>query len=134
MAVELAVVLPVIIVVMVIAIDCLSFVGQCGRFDNLAAQHVLALAVSPGSESYGVSERAADVASALEADFPSSVHTVSVTADEGASTGAVTFTCTLSTVPWPLSAGSGSLLGMEIPASLDHDFAICVDCYTPGDL
>lgn len=38
MAVELAVVTPVILLVLVIAIDMLVFAGECARFDHIAAR------------------------------------------------------------------------------------------------
>ena len=135
MAVELAVILPVIIIICVIAVDCLVFVGQCARFDNVAAQRVLALAVSPDSDAYDLDCRIEDVSDALADDFSAFGQTVEVSADEPqALSGTVTFTCTLSFVPWPLTTSGGTLFGVGIPVSLDHDFAIAVDCYTPGDL
>lgn len=47
MAVELAVVTPVILLVLVIAIDMLVFAGECARFDHIAAQVVIAEGASP---------------------------------------------------------------------------------------
>lgn len=132
MTVELAVVLPVIVVVMVIAIDCLVYIGQCARFDNLAAQRVIALANSPGSESYETEARVEAVEEALSEDFSDWDQTVEVECDS--SGGADVYRCTLSFPPWPLSASGGSLFGTAIPAALEHEYALAIDQYTPGDL
>ena len=136
MTVELAVVLPVIIVVMVIAIDCLVFVGQCARFDNLVPQRVLELAVSPEADGYTTAQRKAAVKEALEEDFCDWGQSVKVTCEEADSAlgSSVVYTCTLRFVPWPLSAGGSTLLGSSIPVRLTHECSFAVDPYTPGDL
>ena len=47
--VELAVVLPVALVVAVIAVNALAFFGTCASFDRVARQTVCALATAPAS-------------------------------------------------------------------------------------
>lgn len=52
MAVELAIVAPIILVVLVIVIDMLVFAGECARFDHVAPQRVLAQAASASMDGY----------------------------------------------------------------------------------
>lgn len=53
MAVELAVTMPVMIVVMVITIDLMVFLGDCARFDRVAPELVRAAVASPAVDGAG---------------------------------------------------------------------------------
>lgn len=129
MAVELAVITPVILVVLVIAIDMLVFAGECARFDHVAPQRVIAQATSPPMDGYAGDARCAAIQSALESDFAKNGSSIEVTCeDAGAALASmVVYHCTFRFVPWPLSIAGA-------PASLEHGCSIAVDPYTPGEL
>ena len=122
MAVELAVLIPVVVVVAAIALNALSFMGLCARFDRVAAEAVRAEGTSPG---YGCYSRAS-CESAVEAAIEESLGDVPCATVEVSSTeiGAVTghdrdgvgllysfipthrrYSCTLSYTPWFLGSG-----------------------------
>ena len=136
MTVEFAVVLPVVIAVMVIAVDCMVFAGQCARFDNIAAQRVIALGVSAGRESYELEQRAADIEQALADDFANTNESVEVSCEraEGGLGEVYVFCCTLRFAPWPLSEAGASVFGTTVPLYLTHEYELAIDPYTPGDL
>lgn len=136
MAVELAVLLPVVLVVLAIAADCLLFVGECARFDHLAAQQTLALAVSPAKDSYGADERKEAVRAALEEEFSARGAQVEVEqSDAGIPlSGAVVYEFRLSTPPWPFHGSGSAALGVHAPELLQHSYRFVFDPYTPGEL
>ena len=69
MAVELAIVAPIILVVLVIVIDMLVFAGECAHFDHVAPQRVLAHAASAPMDDYDAGVRVDAIQAALEEDF-----------------------------------------------------------------
>ena len=129
MAVELAVVVPVILLIMVITVDALVFTSECARFDHLACQRILACATSPGKTGYALDSRAAAVQSALEADFAKNGSSVEVSVeDAGVPLASMNvFQCTFRFSPWPLSTAGA-------PLTLDHSCCLAIDPYTPGEL
>lgn len=129
MAVELAVVMPVLLAVMVIIIDALVFTSECARFDQVAPQQIIACASSPPNSAYDMEARVAAVQAALEHDFAKRGSSVSVSCqDAGVPLASMTtFTCTFRFVPWPLSAAGA-------PAALEHTCSLSIDPYTPGKL
>ena len=129
MAVELAVVLPTLLVVLVIIIDGLVFASECARFDQLAPQRVISLAVSPAKDGYDSGARSAAVQAALEADFARKGSSVSVSCEDAGVPLAsmTTYHCTFRFTPWPLSAAGA-------PAALTHSCDFSIDPYTPGEL
>ncbi len=129
MAVELAVVVPVILLVVVIAIDSLVFTSECARFDHLACQHILACASSPDKSGYALDARAAAVQGSLEEDFAKNGSSVEVSLeDAGVSLATMNiFRCTFRFSPWPLSAAGA-------PMTLEHSCSFAIDPYTPGEL
>ena len=88
--VELAVMLPVAIVVAIVVVNALTFFGTCASFDRVARQTVCAWAAAPaaGEDAGDVAARLADE---LEERFAESHTAVSVRA-EAASAGLVRFT------------------------------------------
>ena len=76
MVVEMAVVAPVMIVVAIIAVNLMWFMEACARFDRLAPDIVVALAVSPAGGEGGTQEHA--VTQALQ-EAMSDLRGVSVT-------------------------------------------------------
>ena len=137
MAVELAIVLPVLLVVMVIVLDCLAYLGECAKFDHVAAQVVLAQGASPASGGYSNKKRAKAVKKALEQQFEDVATSVSVKVNAGGGvplwrTG--TFTCTIRMAPWPFRSTSLSIFGLRVPTALKHSYKLTVETYTPGRL
>ena len=129
MAVELAVILPVILLVMVIVIDGMLFAGECVRFDHLAPQAIISLAASPAKDGYDAGARTAAIKSKLEADFAKRGCSVEVRSeDAGAAFASMSvYHCTFKFIPWPLSAS-------HMPAALEHTCDFAIDPYTPGEL
>lgn len=136
MAVELAVVLPVVLAVMVIVVDCMVWMGECARFDQVASQKVLACATSPAKESYAPETRVQLVSEALAAAFAERGQTVSVSCEDVQVPFAsmATYRCTLQMVPWPLSHPGATVFGISVPVSLEHECVLVIDPYTPGKL
>ena len=129
MAVELAVVTPVILLVLVIAIDMLVFAGECARFDHIAAQVVIDEGASPPTGEHDHESRLYAIEGALEIEFARRGSEVAVTCED---TGAllasmVTYRCILGFVPWPLSLASA-------PSMITHECTLSIDPYTPGEL
>lgn len=129
MAVELAVVMPIILIVLVIAIDMLVFAGECARFDHLAPQHIVAYATSPAMDEYAPEARVSEIQRALEADFAKNGSLVEVSCEDAgqALASMAVYHCTLRFSPWPLSMAGA-------PAMLEHECELAIDPYTPGEL
>lgn len=143
MVVEMAFIAPVMIVVAVICVNLMWFMEACSRFDRLAPDVVLALAVSPAGGEGGSQEHA--VTQALQESM-SGLRGVSVTVsakslrDDVASGAGFTmaphltrYECTLHYTPWPCAL---TIAGVEagIPACLEHTKSITVDRYRSGVL
>lgn len=129
MAVELAVITPVILIVLVIAVDMLVFAGECARFDHIAPQRVIACAASAPMDGYAQDARTGALQEALDADFSRRGSTVTISCeDAGMPLSSMTvYQCTLHFAPWPLSIAGA-------PAVLEHACSIAIDPYTPGEL
>ena len=129
MAVELAVVMPVILIVLIIAVDMLVFAGECARFDHIAPQRVLAQAASAPMNGYELGARTAAIRAALESDFAKEGSSIEVSyEDAGVALASMSvYRCTFRFAPWPLSIAGA-------PALLEHECNIAVDPYTPGEL
>lgn len=143
MVVEFAFIAPVMIVVAIICLNLMWFMEAASRFDRLAGDVVVAVAVSPAAGEGGSQEHA--VTQALqEAMSDLRGVTVSVSAKalwDDVSTG-VGFTmaphltryeCTMYYTPWPAAL---SIAGIEagVPARLEHVKALTVDRYRSGVL
>lgn len=129
MAVEIAVVAPIVLAILIVIVDMLVYANECARFDHLAPQRVLACAVSGSSDESGLDDRRAAIESALEADFNKNGSWVSIEcSDAGAAFASMTtFRCTFHFMPWPFSLSSAG-------PSIDHACALVVDPYVPGEL
>lgn len=143
MTVEMAVLMPVTIVVALVAYNLVRFVGACALFDRAAADCVIAHGVSP-SKGGGDGPDVESVRAALEGALPSESCEVSVEAEGSGSaaspSGAVTFplspslttfTCTLRYRPWPSSFVLAGV-GFSPPLALVHERSVVVDCHRPG--
>ena len=73
-AVEMVVVMPVLLAVVGIAINLMVYLGDCARFDRVAAEAVRTAAASPGYGDYGSSARAQKVQASIEAVFVDESH------------------------------------------------------------
>ena len=132
MTVELLVVLPVALVVAVIAVNALTFFGDCAAFDLVARSSVRVCAASPG---YGqdLGQSADAVRAMVEDEMGRDNLAVSVEVERG-SLGLATFTVTLRYVPTLFGMGlRDEVLGVRLPA-LTHRTALTVDPYKPGML
>ncbi len=130
--VELAVVLPVAIVIAVIVVNALTFFGVCASFDRVARQTVCAYAAAPAS-GQDTGSIAAQVAADLEeaTDLPNVA--VEVRA-EGLSSGLTRFTARVEYAPTLFGLGlRREVFGVALP-TLAHEVDMAVDVYRPGVL
>lgn len=142
MAVELAVLMPVIIVVGLIVFNLMRFVELCAAFDRIALDAIVSQGVSPEGEQ---SEQAAAQAikACVEEALASTACTVEVSAsstvDGGSGRGLsfpvspllTTYVCTLSYRPWPSSFVIAGV-PYQSPLVLKHERALTVDRFRPG--
>ena len=132
MTVELLVVLPVALIVALIAVNALTFFGDCAAFDRVARNAVRLCAASPA---YGqdAGQSADEVRAVVEEAMGREGLTVEVTASGGA-LGQVTFTATLGYAPTLFGLGlRDEVLGVRLPR-LEHQVSLTVDPYKPGML
>jgi hypothetical protein len=145
MAVEMVVVLPVLLAVVGIAVNLMVYLGDCARFDRVAAEAVRTQAASPGYGEYGSISRAQGVQSLIGQAFEGSSYlTFEVTASEsgfGTSAGGSdiafsllphqeTFLCHMYYRPW----GFGdSFFGIHF-SGIPHTREYVIDPYRPGVL
>lgn len=142
MAVEMAVIVPVVIVVALIVYNLCRFVEACATFDRVSMDAVISQGVSPPGEQSVASSTAA-VKSCIEEALAMSGCEVSVAVSsaEPVSLGTgltfpvspllATYTCTLRYRPWP---GSFVIAGVRFgpPVALTHERKLVVDRYRPG--
>lgn len=141
MAVELAVLMPVIVVVALMVYNLSRFVCLCAVFDRVALDSVVFHGVSPSgtqTEVVAVDAVEREIVRALDA---SDVCSVEVSAERvGVGGGATTFSlapgltrfrCVLSFRPWPSSFVMAGV-PYEAPLALRHERSLVVDRYRPG--
>lgn len=130
MTVELAVAMPVLIAVAVIAVNALTFFAECAVFDRVAHEAVRVHAAAPAygqdtGQSCALVEQ--DICMALDAD----------NLEVSVSCGAAGFDCeqfTATLVFHPTLFGMGlrsEVFGVSLP-SLIHATSYVVDVYKPG--
>lgn len=132
MTVEFMVALPVLIVVALIAVNALTFFGDCAAFDNAFRE---AVRVNASSPAYGqdTSQCVALVKANLDRGFERENVHVKVAA-EGAAGGTTAFQGTLEYAPTLFGLGlRQEVLGVQLP-NLQHSVQLSVDCYKPGVL
>lgn len=141
MTVELAVMVPVTIVVALIVLNLMWFVEACAAFDQAALDAVVAHGVFPAGEQTQAAA-VAQVESALEQalgrEGTCEVEVSAQAVSGGSETTSLVisplltrYTCTLTYHPWP------RLLRMpgvtyEAPLALRHERELVVDRYRPG--
>ena len=137
MAVELALLVPVVVVVALCVVNLMHFTELCVRFDRVAPDAVLVHGSSPSGNS--VTEvGTAEVQDAVEEAMGSGPFEVEVrvegrTSPGGHATldlaaGSVRYVCVLRYRPWPSSAQVAGV-GYVAPAWLVHVRAVVVDRY-----
>lgn len=139
MAVELAILMPIIIVVASVVLNLLHFAELCARFDTVSIDSVLTHAVLPAGHEYLTGIDAARDELALAIDDSAcdiEVRTEDAHHDGGGTTfglGAKTtrFICTVSYHPWPSSVQIAGFV-YQFPTPLRHERSIVVDCYRAG--
>ena len=132
MAVELAVLLPVVIVVALISYNVLRFTAACARFDRVALDCVISQGVSPpGSGASGSAAGLVEQAIREAMGEADGTFTVSVSERDASLPHLTCFTCELSMRPWPSQLViAGVRLGA--PNLLRHERQLIVDRYRPG--
>ena len=130
MTVELAVAMPVLIVVAVIAVNACTFVAECATFDRVVHQAVRVHAASPA---YGqdAAQSCMLVESEIRAALSDGALEVRV---EHAETGMDLDAFDVTLVFHPTLFGMGlrsSVFGVGLPA-LTHTVTYVVDAYKPG--
>lgn len=132
MTVELLVVLPVALIVAVVAVNALTFFGDCAAFDRVARNAVRICATSP-AHGQDVGRGASEICAVVEETMGRGNLEVKVEAS-GDVLGQVTFTATLRYAPTLFGLGlRDEVLGVRLPR-LEHRTALTVDPYKPGML
>lgn len=140
--VEMAVVVPVLLVLALIAYNIMLFVAATARFDRIAPDIVAAHAVSPSGEGDGSADDGVSVIeSQIEGAMAGYDVEIEVTCTEGGASsgddlltligGLRTYRCSMRMRPWPSSL---SIAGVDLgaPVSLAHHRDVTVDPWRPG--
>lgn len=140
--VEMAVVVPVLLVLALIVYNIMLFVAATARFDRIAPDIVAAHAVSPSGESDGSTDDSVGVIeSQIEGAMAGYDVEIEVTCTEGGASsgddlltligGLRTYRCSLRMRPWPSSL---SIAGVDLgaPVALAHHRDVTVDPWRPG--
>lgn len=141
MAVELAVLMPVVIVVALIVFNLCRFVELCAVFDRASLDAIASYGVSSeGEQSVQASKEEIRVHLA-EAVGNEDSCSIDVRSEglSGEGSGAVfvisplltRYTCELSYRPWPASLVIGGIEG-GVPLALHHERSLVVDRFRPG--
>lgn len=139
MTVELAVTLPVVIVVALVIYNLGRFVQLCAAFDQVSLDAMVSQGVSPPGEQTTFSATTA-IRSAVEAALPGDDFDIRVSAgglsgDDGAkftmAPHLVRYRCTLEYRPWP---GRLVIAGVRMgtPLRLRHERTLVVDRFKSG--
>lgn len=130
--VELAVVLPVALIIAVVAVNALTFFGTCASFDRVARQTICAYAAAPssGQDAGAVAQCVEDELLRSTGASADDVH-VSV---EASSLGLMRFTARVEYAPTLFGMEMrGAVFGVSLPR-LVHEVTMVVDTYRPGIL
>ena len=137
MAVELAVLVPVIVAVALVVVNVLRFSELCARFDRVASDAVVMHGVSPAGTSGDLSG-AEEVRAAIEAAMGDAACEVSVSVEAVSSgegralidvaAGTSRYVCRLGYRPWPSSMSIAGV-SASLPALAQHEKSVVVDRY-----
>ena len=140
--VEMAFVVPVLLVLALIVYNIMLFVAATARFDRIAPDIVAAHAVSPSGEGDGSADDGVSVIeSQIEGAMAGYDVEIEVTCTEGGASsgddlltligGLRTYRCSMRMRPWPSSLSiAGVYLGA--PVALAHHRDVTVDPWRPG--
>lgn len=140
--VEMAFVVPVLLVLALIVYNIMLFVAATARFDRIAPDIVAAHAVSPSGEGDGSADDGVSVIeSQIEGAMAGYDVEIGVTCTEGGASsgddlltligGLRTYRCSMRMRPWPSSL---SIAGVDLgaPVALAHHRDVTVDPWRPG--
>lgn len=139
MAVELAVLIPVVLVVALTVYNLGRFVQLCAAFDQVSLDAIVSQGVSPPGEQTTLSATES-IRSVVEDALPGDDFEIRVSASGGAEGGGTTFslsalqtryTCTLEYRPWPHSFVIAGV-PFEAPVKLHHERSLVVDRFKSG--
>lgn len=139
MAVELAVLVPVVLVVALVILNLMRFVGACAVFDRVSLDAVVSHGVAPAGEQTNL-VAVDEVGSCVKDALDDESYEVEVRAESlsGDGTGVFSlashltrYTCTLVYRPWPTSLRLPGIT-YQAPLSLRHERTLVVDRYRPG--
>ncbi len=135
MMVELAVMMPVLIIVVVMAVNALTFFSECAAFDRIARNAIRIQATSPayGQDAWGsaslVRQTIDDAMQVSEKEYLDVDVSVSGRAD-----GKSAFRATLMFSPTLFGMGlKSSVFGVPLP-KIEHATELVVEPYRPGML
>ncbi len=141
MAVELAVVTPVVIVVALVVMNLMGFVEACAAFDQLALDAVVSQGVAPAGEQVlfaSVEQVRTSLVESLGREDRCEVEVSAQSVNEGRKDTSLTvsplltrYVCTLSYHPWPRFLRMPGVT-FEAPLALRHKRELVVDRYRPG--
>lgn len=140
MSVELAILIPVVVVVALIGWNLMRYVQYCARFDQLAADAVISQGVSPGGVATQVDAARAvrqTIQDAMGSGVEIQVEASAVGRDGKEATHftlaphLVRFSCTMRMAPWP-SRIQIAQVGYQAPAVLAHSVELVVDTHKSG--
>ena len=130
--VELAAMLPIVLIVVVIAVNACTFFSECASFDRLARQAVRVHATSL-TYGEGSTQATARIKQNLGDQFNKSNESIDVWAG-GESGGCVRYTAKLNYSTTLFGMGLKSeIFGVQVPP-LTHEVQLVVDPYNPGVL
>lgn len=139
MTVELAVTIPVVLVVALLVYNLGRFVQLCAAFDQVSLDAIVSQGVSPPGDQTSLSATEAirtAVADALPGeDFDIGVAAAGPSGDDGTtftmSPSLTRYTCTLEYRPWPSSFVIAGV-PFEAPIRLRHERTLVVDRFKSG--
>ncbi len=140
MSVELAVIMPVAIVVALAIANIMAFLDCCTRFDRASLDAVIAHGVSPSGTQSSVSAVSGIESALAEAMGEGEAITVEVSSSSLASDPGellsmaphlVRYTCTMRFRPWPRHLVIAGAV-VDAPFEIEHTRTLVVDRYRPG--
>lgn len=153
MTVELAVMVPVVLVVALVVMNLMDYVEACAAFDQASLDAVVAHGVAPSGEqslTAAVAEVESALAEAVGREGRCSVEVRAESVMEGEPGGGfetdtepgsdssfivspllTRFVCTLTYSPWPKTLRLPGIT-LEAPLALTHERELVVDRYRPG--
>ncbi len=130
MAVELAALIPVVVVVALVVFNLGRFVVLCASFDRVALRAVAMEGVAPSGEQSTLAS-VDEVRGAIVRDLGTSSCDVEVYAEDAGALALTRYRCVLAYRPWPSSFVLAGVL-YDAPLVLTHERSLVVDRFRPG--